>query len=205
MTSPRRSNSMPTMLSRRGLLLSALATGAAALVPAIARAAEVNTRDNADAWRGLKFGVASYSRRKLPLDQAIKAIRRVNLPYVSIKDFHLPMNSTPDQRKQVAAQFNAAGVTPLSVGAVTFTTDEAKSRNAFDYARDVGVPVIVAAPAPEALPLCEKLVKEFDIKLAIHNHGPEDKRFPSPYDIQKAIENLDPRIGYCIDVGHTAR
>jgi sugar phosphate isomerase/epimerase len=186
-------------------MLTTLATGVVALIPTATHAAEVKTRDNSDPWRGLRFGVASYSLRKLPLDPAIKAIRRVNVPYVSIKDFHLPMNSTPDQRKQVAAQFKAAGVTPLSVGVVSFNTDEQKARNAFEYARDVGVGVIVAAPAPEALPLCEKLVKEFDIKLAIHNHGPEDKRFPSPYDIQKAIENLDPRIGYCIDVGHTAR
>jgi inosose dehydratase len=196
---------MPPNPSRRQVMLGAAAAGVLAAVPS-ARAAEAKTRDNTkDPWRGLKFGVASYSLRKLPLDQAIKAIQRVDLRYVSIKDFHLPMNSPPDQRKQVAAQVKAAGITPLSVGVVSLDTDEKKSRNAFEYARDIGVPTIVAAPAPEALPLCEKLVKEFDIKLAIHNHGPEDKRFPSPYDIQKAIESLDPRIGYCIDVGHTAR
>jgi sugar phosphate isomerase/epimerase len=182
----------------------ALAAAAAASLTT-AHAAEVKTRDNKDPWRGLKFGMASYSLRKLPVEQAVKGAQRVGLPYVSIKDFHLPMNSTPEQRKAVAAQFKEAGITPLSVGVVTFTTDEAKARNAFEYARDVGVPTIVAAPAPEALPLCEKLVKEFDIKLAIHNHGPEDTKFPSPYEVMKAIEPLDKRIGYCIDVGHTAR
>jgi sugar phosphate isomerase/epimerase len=196
---------MTVQPSRRQIVTSAFAAAVAAAIPA-AHAAEAKTRDTSkDSWRGLKFGVASYSLRKLPLDQAIKAIQRVNVAYVSVKDFHLAMNSTPQQRKEVAAQFKAAGITPLSVGVVSFDTDEKKSRNAFEYARDVGVPTIVAAPAPEALPLCEKLVKEFDIKLAIHNHGPEDKRFPSPYDVQKAIEPLDPRIGYCIDVGHTAR
>src|SRR5688572_29319308 len=197
---------MSTNLSRREVIVGLGAAAGALMFASGAPAAEAKTRDTSkDPWRGLKFGVASYSLRKLPVEQAIKAIQRVGLVYVSIKDFHLPVNSTSEQRKAVAGQFKAAGITPLSVGVVSFDTDEKKSRNAFEYARDVGVGTIVAAPAPEALPLCERLVKEFDIKLAIHNHGPEDKRFPSPYDIQKAIENLDPRIGYCIDVGHTAR
>jgi sugar phosphate isomerase/epimerase len=191
-------------LSRRVLLgagVAALAFGRVDL-----GAAEVKTRENTDAWRGLKFGAASYSFRKLPVEAAVKATQRVGLAYVSIKDFHLPMNSSAEQRKAVAGQFKEAGITPLSVGVVSFDADEKKSRNAFEYARDVGAPTIVASPTPQALSLCEKLVKEFDIKLAIHNHGPEDQqKFPSPYDVMKAIENLDPRIGYCIDVGHTAR
>ena len=193
--------------SRRELISGAVCVAAAVIAaPSPANAAEARTRDTTkDPWRGLKFGVASYSLRKLPVDQAIKAIQRVGVAYVSIKDFHLPMNSTSEQRKAVAGQFKAAGITPLSVGVVSFDTDERKSRNAFEYARDVGVGTIVAAPAPETLLMCERLVKEFDIRLAIHNHGPEDKRFPSPYDVQKAIEGMDARIGYCIDVGHTAR
>jgi sugar phosphate isomerase/epimerase len=190
--------------SRRQLIWGALAAATGASLTT-ANAADIKTHEVKDPWHGLKFGLASYSLRKLPLDQAIKGAQRVGLPYVSIKDFHLPMNSTAEQRKAVAAQWKAAGITPLSVGVVTFTSDEQKSRNAFEYVRDVGVPTIVAAPAPEALSLCEKLVKEFDIKLAIHNHGPEDTKFPSPYEVAKAIESLDKRIGFCIDIGHTAR
>ncbi|MFI5381633.1 MAG: sugar phosphate isomerase/epimerase family protein, partial [Tepidisphaerales bacterium] len=125
--------------------------------------------------------------------------------YVSIKDFHLAMKSTTEQRKETVAKFKAAGITPLSVGVVTFPKDEAVCRAAFEYARDCGVPVIVANPVPEALPAIEKLVKEFDIRIAIHNHGPEDKRWPTPNSAIEAIRNLDPRIGICIDVGHTAR
>jgi sugar phosphate isomerase/epimerase len=55
------------------------------------------------------------------------------------------------------------------------------------------------------MPILDAMVKEFDIRLAIHNHGPEDKRFPSPYDVWKAVERYDRRIGLCIDVGHTTR
>jgi sugar phosphate isomerase/epimerase len=158
-----------------------------------------------DPWRGLKVGVASYTLRKLPLEQAIAAIQRVDLHYVSIKDFHLPLTSTPEERRSVARRFKEAGITPLSCGNVSMQNDAANIRQAFEYARDTGLPTIVCSPHPDSMPILDSMVKEFDIKLAIHNHGPEDKRFPSPYDVWKAVEKYDPRIGLCIDVGHTAR
>jgi sugar phosphate isomerase/epimerase len=158
-----------------------------------------------DRWRGLKAGVASYTLRKMPLDQAIQAVKRVGLTNVSIKDFHLSLKSTAEERKAVAAKFKEAGITPMSVGNVGMKNDAAELRNAFEYARDLGVPTIVCAPTAEALPALDGLVKEFGIKLAIHNHGPEDKNFPSPYDVWNAVQKYDKRIGLCIDVGHTAR
>ena len=160
---------------------------------------------SADGWRGLKAGVASYTLRKLPLDAAIAAIQRVGLSYVSIKDFHLPLTSTAEERKAVAAKFKAAGITPLSCGNITMQNDEANIRQAFEYARDTGLPTIVCSPHPDSVPILDRMVKEFDIKLAIHNHGPEDKRFPSPHDVWNAVQKYDKRIGFCIDVGHTAR
>jgi sugar phosphate isomerase/epimerase len=160
---------------------------------------------SADPWRGFKVGVASYTLRKLPLPAAIAAIQRVGLRYVSIKDFHLSLNSTTDERKAVAVRFKEAGITPLSCGNITMQNDASDVRRAFEYARDVGLPAIVCSPHPDSMPILDAMVKEFDIRLAIHNHGPEDKRFPSPYDVWKAVERYDRRIGLCIDVGHTAR
>jgi sugar phosphate isomerase/epimerase len=158
-----------------------------------------------DPWRGFKAGVASYTLRKMPLDGAIKAIQRVGLRYVSIKDFHLALNSTAEERKAVARRLQEAGITPLSCGNITMQNDPADVRRAFEYARDAGIPTIVCSPHPDSMPLLDAMVKEFDIRLAIHNHGPEDKRFPSPYDVWKAVEKHDKRIGLCLDVGHTAR
>jgi len=158
-----------------------------------------------DPWSGLKAGVASYTLRKLPLEAAIQAIQRVGLRYVSIKDFHLALTSTADERRAVAARFKQAGITPLSCGNITMQNDPADARRAFEYARDTGLPTIVCSPHPDSMPLLDSMVKEFDIRLAIHNHGPEDKRFPSPYDVWEAVEKYDRRIGLCIDVGHTAR
>jgi len=190
-------------------MLKAAALTAAAGFPACAFAADeapaAPAGSASDPWRGLKVGVATYSFRKLPLDACIKGIQRVDLHFCSIKEFHLAMTSTTAERKAVAQKFKNAGITPLSCGNITLKNDEAKSRIAFEYVRDIGAPTMVCAPDPDALPMLEKLVKEFDIKMAIHNHGPESPHFKSPNDVWQAIQNLDPRVGFCIDVGHTAR
>lgn len=167
----------------------------------------------ADPWRGLKIGVATYTVRELPIEQAIQGVLRVGLKYVSIKNVknHVDLSHTPEERKARTKMFRDAGLVPLSVGNVGMKNDEADMRRAFEYARDVGVPTMVCSPNGQVADLdqwvrrLDPLVKEFDIKLAIHNHGPEDKNFPSPYDIMKIAEKYDKRIGLCIDVGHTAR
>ena len=109
------------------------------------------------------------------------------------------------RRKAVVQKFRDAGITPLSCGVVGMTDDESQLRNAFEYARDAGIPTIVCKPTRESLSVLDKLVKEFDLKLAIHNHGPEDKVWPSPFDVWEAIQKYDERIGVCVDVGHTSR
>jgi sugar phosphate isomerase/epimerase len=158
-----------------------------------------------DPWKGFKAGIASYTFRKMSLENTIIALQRLDLKYISIKDFHLSLKSTADERRAAVQKLKDAGITPLSCGNITMENTEASVRQAFEYARDCGIPTIVCSPHPDSMPILDKMVKEFDIKLAIHNHGPEDKRFPSPYDVWKAVQNYDSRIGLCIDVGHTAR
>ncbi len=198
-----------TNLSRRQLIrASALAAFVPALSHSLLAALPASFADEADPWRGLKVGVATYTLRDLPIEAAIAAVQRVGLKYVSIKNVknHIDLTHSSDERKRRAQLFRDAGITPLSVGNVSMRTGEAEVRTAFEYARDIGVSTIVCAPSHDMLPILDKMVKEFDIKLAIHNHGPEDKGFfPSPYDVMRAVEKLDKRIGLCIDVGHTAR
>jgi sugar phosphate isomerase/epimerase len=169
-----------------------------------ARAADPVDRDR-DPWQGLKVGIATYTLSRLPLETALQYVKRVGVHYVSIKDAHLPLKSSASERKEVVKKFLDAGITPLSCGNITMTEDESAIRNAFEYARDAGIPTIVCSPRPNTLPVLDKMVKEFDIKLAIHNHGPEDKLWPSPLVVWEAVQSFDPRIGLCIDVGHTAR
>lgn len=166
---------------------------------------DIRYANEKDPWRGFKAGIASYTFRKMSLENTIAALQKLDLKYISIKDFHLSLKSTAAERQAAVQKLKAAGITPLSCGNITMDNNEESVRNAFQYAKDCGIPTIVCSPHPDSMPILDKMVKEYDIKLAIHNHGPEDKRFPSPYDVWKAALNYDKRIGLCIDVGHTAR
>jgi inosose dehydratase len=196
---------MPTdnSLSRRHLLGSAALVAFAAALPAAV--ADQTSPLKPDPLHNLKIGVASYSLRKLNVDAAVKAIQRVGLKYVSPKDMHLPLKGTPEQIKAGVKKFTDGGLIVISCGVITLPANEGQVRNAFEYAKAAAIPTIVCNPVPAALPICDKLIKDYDIRLAIHNHGPEEKTWPSPYEPWDAIQNLDPRIGLCIDVGHTAR
>jgi sugar phosphate isomerase/epimerase len=112
----------------------------------------------------------------------------------------------PEGTGLAVSAYRAAGIELTAAGVIYFPTkDSADIEQKFQYATRAGVPLIVGSPTRESLPEVEKFVKQYDIRLAIHNHGPEDKEWRSPFDVLKAIAPLDRRIGLCIDVGHTAR
>jgi inosose dehydratase len=153
----------------------------------------------------LKLGVAGYSLRLFSLDAAIGAMRRLGLSYASLSNAHVPWDALPTRWSSGARKFRDAGITPLSCGVMYLKNTEASMRQAFEYARAVGVPTLVCHPDAEAFPLLERFVRAYDVKAAIHHHGPEDTVYPSPRDAWNAVQPYDKRIGLCIDVGHTAR
>ena len=200
---------MTKPLSRRQIIKAGFlaAVGTSIASNAIASAPENDSvvYKDEDPWKGFKAGIASYTFRKMSLENTIQALQKLELKYISIKDFHLSLKSSAAERQAAVQKLKDAGITPMSCGNITMENNEASVRQAFEYARDCGIPTIVCSPHPDSMPILDKMVKEFDIKLAIHNHGPEDKKFPSPDDVWKAVQNYDKRIGFCIDVGHTAR
>jgi sugar phosphate isomerase/epimerase len=153
------------------------------------------------------LGLASYTFRNFSRAQMIGFMKQLNVFELNAKDVkdHLPMD--PQQEAAALADYAAAGIKLHAAGAIYFAKDEdADIRTKFEYCKRAGIGVIVAGdPAPETLPRIEKFVKEYDIRIAIHNHGPEDKLWHSPLDVLKAVKGMDPRIGCCIDVGHTVR
>ena len=153
-----------------------------------------------------QLGVASYSLRKLSRPDAIRAILELRTPYVNVKSVHLPYESSPEERALGRAEFESAGLRIVGGGTIYLEEeDDAHVRFHFDYARDCGMPLIVVGTTPANLPRIERFVKAYDIRAAVHNHGPEDPHFPGPEDVLPHIRNLDPRLGLCVDVGHTAR
>ena len=152
----------------------------------------------------LRLGIASYSLRSFPRAKAIEMLRTLEVRRVSIKSFHLPYEGSPEDTRQGAREFRDAGIEVLSGGNIDLT-DPARLREMFEYAKNAGLPMMVCAPSHETLDEVEKLAREYDVKIAIHNHGPEDDRFPSPESVLEAIDGRDRRMGLCIDLGHTAR
>ncbi|HXE80714.1 MAG TPA: sugar phosphate isomerase/epimerase [Vicinamibacterales bacterium] len=153
----------------------------------------------------LKIGLASYSLRKFPLEKAIQMARTANVRYMTFKDVHIPRTDPPEVIEANRAKIEAAGITIMGGGTITMENDPTQIRRDFEYAKHAGMPMIYASPDPAALDVIEQLVKEFDIRLCIHNHGPEDKWYPAPADAYKLIASRDARLGLCVDVGHTMR
>jgi sugar phosphate isomerase/epimerase len=152
----------------------------------------------------LQLGIAGYSFLHVPVDGAIAMMNRVGVSNLSIKDFYLPLDSPPDTIHAVNAKFQAAGIRIYAAGVIYMKT-AAEVDRAFGYARVLGVGLIIAAPNPELLSHVEEQVKATGIRVAIHNHGPEDKLYPSPVDVWEHVKGLDERIGLCLDIGHAAR
>jgi len=151
-----------------------------------------------------ELGLASYTLRKFDLAKTIELTGRVGLKHIALKDMHLPLDSSVEQIRLAAEQVRQAGLDLYGAGVIYMKTADEVSR-AFDYAKTAGVRVIIGVPQHDLLPLVDKKVKEYDIKVAIHNHGPGDKTYPLPSSAYEKIRDLDPRIGLCNDIGHTTR
>lgn len=197
---------MKTLLERRSFLN--LATMAFAGAAFRVRAESPHQSSAAAANAPVRLGMCSYTFRNFDRDQLIGFLKQLEISTVNLKDAkdHLPSTSAADEQRALD-DYRAAGITPTAVGTVYFRKDEdADIREKFDYARRAGVKVIVAGdPTPQILPRLQRFVKEYDIAIGIHNHGPEDPIWKSPLDVLKAVDGMDVRMGCCIDVGHTMR
>lgn len=193
---------MPVMpsLTRRSVL-----RGAATLAAASAYTPAFSQKTPASGPSPVRLGVASYSLRTFDPPRVIDAMKQLRTPLLNVKDIHLPMTPLSEVPARADA-FRAAGIKLTAAGAIYFLKDDDDDiRAKFDYVKAASIPMIVGAPTREVLPRVEKFVKQYNIVLAIHNHGPEDKQWPSPLDVLAAVKNMDPRIGCCVDVGHTMR
>ncbi len=190
------------MTSRRQFSRVVAATSLASAVEMFAAEPPATVGDPGE----FKLGVASYSFREFSRKIAIQGTQKLNTHYINYKDVHLPLTSTPAEIKKALADTEKAGLKIVGGGTIYFqTSDEKDIRSKFDYAKACGMPTIVCMPNVDVLPKLEKYVKEYDIKIAVHAHGPEDKNFQKPQDVLKVVKDMDPRCGLCIDVGHTVR
>ncbi len=201
---------MRSIVSRRDFVRSGTLAAVALAAPLGSLGSSQASRDekpSPEEASPIRLGLASYTFRNFSRTQMIGFMKQLNVSSLNAKDVkdHLPLD--PEQEAAALSDYTAASITLHAAGAIYFPKDEdADIRSKFEYCKRAGIRVIVAGdPAVETLPRIEKFAKEYDIRVAIHNHGPEDKLWPSPLDVLKAVKNMDPRMGSCIDVGHAVR
>jgi Sugar phosphate isomerases/epimerases len=151
-----------------------------------------------------KLGMAGYTFRDFDLETTLKTLKRLDMNYLCIKDFHLPLNADEEQIKAFHEKCASYDVTGYAVGPIYMRSEEEVNR-AFEYAKRVGVKLIVGVPNVELLPLVDKKVKEYGFNYAIHLHGPDIVLYPDATDVWNHTKDLDPRIGMCLDIGHDLR
>jgi len=190
--------------SRRDFLALAGAGALAGFLYNGAMPREKITRESHSSPVAFTLGIASYSFRAFPLDQAIAMTKRLGIKKLALKDVHMPLTSSDDEIRRTVDMMKAEGIELSSCG-VVYMTNEGEVNNAFRYAKAAGLSVLVGCPGESLLKLVERMVKQTGIALAIHNHGPTDNRYPSPESAYRPIEGMDNRMGLCIDVGHTRR
>ncbi|MBM1107540.1 sugar phosphate isomerase/epimerase [Aurantibacter crassamenti] len=189
-------------VSRKNFIRTVALGTVGATTSSFAVASKNNTTQPED--HKLTVGLASYTLRKYSLDEVIDIALGLNLTDVAFKSFHLPYESTDEELRLISAKVKARGLNLYGGGVIYMKTPEDIEKY-FNYAKAAGLKMIIGVTTHELLPQIEKKVKETDIKLAIHNHGPEDEIFPSPKSVYDKIKNLDKRIGLCMDMGHTFR
>jgi inosose dehydratase len=186
--------------SRRTFFKTAgVALSSAALIESIN-----GTRSAQAAQPNLALGMASYTFRKFSLEECIAMTKRLGLSRIALKSFHLPLDASSAEIADTLQKVNDAGL-KLYGGGVIYMKNEEQVHRGFEYAKAAGMDIIIGVPNHELLDLVEQKVKEYDIVMAIHNHGPNDKVFPSPKSAYDKLQGRDARMGLCIDIGHTQR
>ncbi|MFK7777656.1 MAG: sugar phosphate isomerase/epimerase family protein [Gimesia sp.] len=191
------------MANRRSFFKVAGIGVAAAAIPGLASASVSDTLGKKDEIK-FDLGVASYSLRNFSQEEAIDMTLRCGVNRICFKSMHLPLDSDSATIKKATALCKEKGIN-LYGGGVIYMKSKEQVDQAFEYAKTAAMDMIVGVPNHELLEYVEGKVKEYGIKLAIHNHGPGDKLYPSAESAYNLIKNLDKRMGLCIDIGHTKR
>ena len=182
-----------------------LKAGAAGVAVA-ALGGPVLAADPKDPYLGFKMGIQSYSLRDFGVEAALESTKKLGLKYWESYGGHLGMTSVPKQIEAHKELVKKYGVTVISYGVLGFDENENAAREKFEFAKAMGIVSISADPKPDKVTfdLLDKLVAEYDVAIAIHNHGP-GHRYNKISEVEKVVEDRHPKIGACVDTGHYLR
>ena len=157
-----------------------------------------------DPFGGFPIGVQSYSFRNFNAVEAFRHIHGMGVHYAELYSKHLPLDANDEQMAETKKLLADAGIKLSGHGVTGFTKDHAANKKVFDFAKRAGIKNLTADPAPDSFDSLEKLVAEYDVRIAIHNHGP-GHRYDKLEQVQKAVKDRHPLIGVCVDMGHVIR
>jgi sugar phosphate isomerase/epimerase len=191
-------------VSRRDFLKAGAAAAAAAVC---AGAVPLGTAAAADdPYRGFKMGIQSYSLRGFKVNEALEISKKLGLHYWEAYPDHIKVGSVPTYIAEQKALLAGSDVKLIAFGVVGFSDNETKAREYFDFAKAIGIESLSADPAKNdaTFNLLDKLVAEYGVNIAIHNHGP-NASYDKIDDVVKWTKDRHPRIGACVDTGHYLR
>jgi len=192
---------MSTLVTRRAFVAACTAALASTQLAPLPTAILANPVSPA---ADLQLGIQLYSLRGFDVSTALQHAAKIGFKQVEFYSGMLPLDSTPEQLTAMKKQVADLGMTISAHGVNGFGNDAAANRKTFEFAKELGIKNIAADPDPSSFDQLDELVKEFDIRIAIHNHGP-GHRYNKVVDVLRAIENRDARIGACADLGHFIR
>jgi len=157
-----------------------------------------------NAYAPFRMGIQSYSLRGLKLPDALKATKALGLTWWEAYDGHIPVADNPADRGEYRVLLAQNSIKLRTFGVMGFSADTEKNRRIFEFARLMGIETLSADPTPDSFNSLEALTREFNINIAIHNHGP-GSRYDKIDSVWQAIKDRSPRIGACVDTGHYLR
>ncbi len=193
---------MTNSISRRGFLGTVSAAAGAAVLgaPRILKA-----DDDKSKYGGFLMGIQSYSLRNFPVDKALQITHDdLGLRYVEFFGSHFPLNSSDERIKEIQDKIAGLEIMSLAHGVNAFTKNHDANRKIFEFAKKAGFKNISADPTEDSFDSLDKLVEEYGIRIAIHNHGP-GARYNKVADVLNAINGHHKNIGACADLGHYIR
>jgi sugar phosphate isomerase/epimerase len=190
---------MQAFWSRRRFLGASVGAMAAIGSRRVLRAA-----DPANAYGGFQMGMQSYTLRGFKVDQALQEIQKMGLHNVEFFDAHFPVKSSNADIEAMKSKTKSLGITMRGHGVNPFTKDHEANRRYFEFAKKAGIRNLAGDPTEDSFDSLDKLVAEYQIRIAIHNHGP-NARYNKVTDVLNAIKGHNPLIGACADLGHYIR
>lgn len=148
-----------------------------------------------------QLGLQTWTCRNMTFDQVVAFATKHGIKNIQFIKSHLDPSAPAAESLRKKAVLEQNGLTAYTFGVNGTSMDKEANRKLFEFAKLMGIKIIIVEPRNLAeWDNLEALVKEYDIKLAIHNHG-KGSVYGDPATVQKILDARDRRIGVCLDIG----